>query len=140
MTRGGATLAPSGPWPRWPALGGNARLPPRVDLELGGSRSVYGSEAGHGQLRILGLALRIWRSRGAGIELLTHVAQRSHYADANLFWDATPAVRFAGSFQYTTVEYIDHQKPRNLRGMGQAVYVFQSHDLADWPNSTKRLH
>jgi hypothetical protein len=61
---------------------------------------------------------------GAEIELLTHVADRSEYADANLFWDATPAVRFGGSFQYSTVEYIDHQKPRNLRGMGQAVYVF----------------
>ncbi|MBN1608979.1 MAG: hypothetical protein JW940_20295 [Polyangiaceae bacterium] len=61
---------------------------------------------------------------GAEIELLTRVAERSHYADANLFWDATPAVRFGGSFQYTTVEYIDRQKPRNLRGMGQAIYVF----------------
>jgi hypothetical protein len=61
---------------------------------------------------------------GAEIELLTRVAERSHYADANLFWDATPAVRFGGSFQYTAVEYIDHQKPRNLRGTGQGVYVF----------------
>jgi hypothetical protein len=61
---------------------------------------------------------------GAEIELLARVAERSEYADANLFWDATPAVRFGGSFQYTTVEYIDHQKPRNLRGTAQAVYVF----------------
>jgi hypothetical protein len=61
---------------------------------------------------------------GEEIELLTRVAERSHYADANVFWDATPAVRFGGSFQYTTVEYIDQQMPRNLRGMGQGVYVF----------------
>lgn len=61
---------------------------------------------------------------GAEIELLTRVAQRSQYVDANLFWDATPAVRFGASFQYTTVEYLDLEKPNNQRGMAQALYVF----------------
>jgi hypothetical protein len=61
---------------------------------------------------------------GAEIELLTRIVERSHYADANLFWDATPAVRFGGSFQSTAVHYIDDQQPRNFRGMGQGVYVF----------------
>jgi hypothetical protein len=61
---------------------------------------------------------------GAEIELLSRVAQLSRYIDANLFWDVTPAVRVGGSFQYTTVEYIDGEKPHNMRTMGQAVYVF----------------
>lgn len=61
---------------------------------------------------------------GAEIELLSRVAKLSRYADANLFWDVTPAVRVGASVQYTTVEYIDGEKPHNLRTMGQAVYVF----------------
>ena len=61
---------------------------------------------------------------GAEIELLSRVAKQSRYADANLFWDVTPAVRVGGSFQYTAVEYIDGEKPHNLRTMGQAAYVF----------------
>lgn len=61
---------------------------------------------------------------GAEIELLSRVAHLSRYADANLFWDVTPAVRVGGSVQYTTVEYIDGETPHNVRGMGQAVYVF----------------
>jgi hypothetical protein len=61
---------------------------------------------------------------GAEIELLSRVAKRSQYADANLFWDVTPAVRVGASFQYTAVEYIDGEKPHNLRTMGQAAYVF----------------
>jgi hypothetical protein len=63
---------------------------------------------------------------GSEIELLSRVARRSQYADACLFWDATPAARFGASFQYTVFEYIDphHQKPRNFRSMAQAMYVF----------------
>jgi hypothetical protein len=61
---------------------------------------------------------------GAEIELLTRLADTSHYADANLFWDATPAVRFGLSGQYTAVEYLDHDKPHNIRGMLQALYAF----------------
>ena len=61
---------------------------------------------------------------GAEIELLGRVANSSRYADANLFWDATPAVRFGISGQYTQVEYLDGNKPHNLRGMGLALYAF----------------
>ena len=61
---------------------------------------------------------------GAEIELLSRIGKQSRYADVNLFWDVTPAVRVGASFQYTAVEYIDGQKPYNLRTMGQAVYVF----------------
>ena len=61
---------------------------------------------------------------GAEIELLTRVANRSHYADLNLMWDATPAIRLGLSGQYTQVVYLDGDKPHNLRVMGQAVYVF----------------
>jgi hypothetical protein len=61
---------------------------------------------------------------GAEIELLGSVADTSRYADANLFWDITPAVRVGVSGQYTQVEYLDGNKPHNLRGMGQTLYVF----------------
>jgi hypothetical protein len=61
---------------------------------------------------------------GAEIELLGSVANVSQYADANLFWDVTPAVRIGASGQYTRVEYLDGDRPHNLRAMGQAVYVF----------------
>jgi hypothetical protein len=61
---------------------------------------------------------------GAEIELLTRVAKLSRYADANVFWDATPSVRFGVSVQYTAVKYIDGEMPHNLRSMGQALYVF----------------
>jgi hypothetical protein len=61
---------------------------------------------------------------GAEIELLGSVADTSRYGDANLFWDATPAVRFGLSGQVTQVHYLDGDQPHNLRGMGQAVYVF----------------
>ncbi len=60
---------------------------------------------------------------GAEIELLSRIANRSRYADANVFWDATPAVRLGASIQYTTVRYTD-QEPHNVRAMGQALYVF----------------
>jgi len=61
---------------------------------------------------------------GAEIELLVNIANRSRYADANLFWDATPAVRIGLSGQYTQVEYLDGAKPHNIRGMAQTVYQF----------------
>jgi hypothetical protein len=61
---------------------------------------------------------------GAEIELLARVADRSHYADVNLLWDATPAVRFGVSGQYTKVAYLDGDTPHNLRMMAQALYAF----------------
>jgi hypothetical protein len=61
---------------------------------------------------------------GAEIELLGAVVDTSRYGDVNLFWDATPAIRFGISGQYTQVHYLDGEKPHNVRGMGQAVYVF----------------
>jgi hypothetical protein len=47
----------------------------------------------------------------------------SRYADVNLFWDATPA----GGWRIGTVhecQYLDGDKPHNLRAMGQALYAF----------------
>jgi hypothetical protein len=61
---------------------------------------------------------------GAEIELLGSVVDTSRYADANLFWDATPEVRLGLSGQFTRVHYLDGDQPRNLRGMAQVVYVF----------------
>jgi hypothetical protein len=67
---------------------------------------------------------RLFLKGGSEIELLSRVARRSRYADANLFWDVTPAVRVGASFQYTTTEYVDGETPRNLRYMAQALYFF----------------
>jgi hypothetical protein len=61
---------------------------------------------------------------GAEIELLARVADRSHYADLNFMWDATPSIRVGLSGQYTKVIYLDRDAPHNLRIMGQALYVF----------------
>ncbi len=61
---------------------------------------------------------------GAEIMLPARVAKLSRYADANVFFDVTPAVRVGASFQYTETEYIDGQLPHNLRWMGQALYFF----------------
>jgi hypothetical protein len=61
---------------------------------------------------------------GAEIELLGNVADTSRYADINVFWDATPTVRVGASGQYTTVVYLDGDRPHNVRAMGQVVYVF----------------
>lgn len=61
---------------------------------------------------------------GAEIELLTHVAERSRYADANLFWYATPSIRFGLAGSYSTVDYLDGDQPHNIRGHFQAVYLF----------------
>jgi hypothetical protein len=72
---------------------------------------------------------------GAEIELLGTIADTSAYADGNLFFDATPSIRFGLSGQYTKVDYLGANTtncpssetgntPHNFRGMGQAVYVF----------------
>lgn len=61
---------------------------------------------------------------GAEIELLGRVADTSSYADLNVFWDATPAVRLGVSGQYTKVKYLDGDEPYNVRGMLQALYAF----------------
>jgi hypothetical protein len=58
------------------------------------------------------------------IELLGTIANTSRYADANLFWDVTPAARIGVSGQYTQVNYLDGTKPHNIRGMAQTVYQF----------------
>jgi hypothetical protein len=67
---------------------------------------------------------KLFPKGGAEIELLGRVADWSQYADVNLFWDVTPAVRVGVSGQYTSVEYLDGNKPHNLRAMGQALYAF----------------
>jgi len=58
------------------------------------------------------------------VGLLTFIARQSTYYDANLFWDATPAVRVGASFQYSTMEYIDGPKPHNYREMLQLSYAW----------------
>ncbi|MGB8298903.1 MAG: hypothetical protein WCG85_26030 [Polyangia bacterium] len=60
----------------------------------------------------------------AEIELLGTIANTSRYADANLFWDVTPAARIGVSGQYTQVNYLDKSGPHNIRGMAQTVYQF----------------
>ncbi|MFL5307325.1 MAG: hypothetical protein ACJ8F1_19060 [Polyangia bacterium] len=67
---------------------------------------------------------KLFPQGGSEIELLGAVADTSYYGDANMFWDATPAVRFGISGQYTKVHYLDNESPHNIRGMGQALYVF----------------
>lgn len=61
---------------------------------------------------------------GAEIELLARVADRTHYADVNLMWDATPSIRVGLSGQYTHVVYLDKDAPNNLRVMAQGLYAF----------------
>jgi hypothetical protein len=53
---------------------------------------------------------------GAEIELLTYVADASRYAEFNVFWDVTPAVRVGAAGIYTSVRYLDGEEPYNLRG------------------------
>jgi hypothetical protein len=68
---------------------------------------------------------KLYPRGSADVELLGKIADTSRYVDANLFWDATPALRLGISGQYTQVEYLDGiNKPHNLRGMAQTVYVF----------------
>jgi hypothetical protein len=61
---------------------------------------------------------------GTEIELLGHVANTLSFADANLFFDATPAVRFGVSGAWTQSQYLDGDKPHNIRGMALALYQF----------------
>jgi hypothetical protein len=63
---------------------------------------------------------------GREIELLGSVANTSLSGDGSVLWDATPAVRFGLSGQYTWVHYLDPNKmePHNIRGIFQAMYTF----------------
>jgi hypothetical protein len=61
---------------------------------------------------------------GAEIELLGAVGDTSLSADGNLLWDATPAIRFGVSGQYTRVRYLDGLEPHNIRAIGSALYIF----------------
>jgi hypothetical protein len=67
---------------------------------------------------------KLYSRAGSEIELLGLIANTSRYVDANLLRDATPAIRLGISGQYTEVEYLDGNKPHNIRGMAQTVYVF----------------
>ena len=62
--------------------------------------------------------------RGAEIDLITHIADRLRYIEGNLFWDATPEVRFGVAGIYTTVTYLDGEAPHNIRGKFTATYFF----------------
>ena len=61
---------------------------------------------------------------GAEIDLLGTVADTTMYGEGTLLWDATPSVRFGISGQYMRVRYLDGNEPHNIRGIGQALYVF----------------
>ncbi len=61
---------------------------------------------------------------GAEIELLTFVADQSQYVDLNIFWDATAALRLGLAGAYSTVTYLDGDKPDNIRTKAQAAYFF----------------
>ena len=68
---------------------------------------------------------KLFPKGGTEIELLGRVADTSQYADLNVFWDVTPAVRVGLSGQYTRVKYLlDEDKPHNVRVMSQALYAF----------------
>lgn len=61
---------------------------------------------------------------GAEIELLTRVADRSRYADLNLFFDLTSRVRLGVAGSYAKVEYIDGDEPDNYRARAQGMFFF----------------
>jgi hypothetical protein len=77
---------------------------------------------------------KLFPAGGTEVELLGRIADTSRYADVNVFWDATPAVRLGLSGQYTQVEYLpisrggavlrEADKPHNVRVMAQALYAF----------------
>jgi len=67
---------------------------------------------------------KLYQQGNAWVEQLGTIADTSRYADANLFFDVTPALRVGISGQYTQVRYLDGAKPHNIRGMGQTVYQF----------------
>ncbi len=72
---------------------------------------------------------KLYPAGDAQLELITHIADTLRFADVNLFWDATPAVRFGVSGAYTQSDYIrtssePTQNPHNIRGMFMALYQF----------------
>lgn len=67
---------------------------------------------------------KLYPRGGAEIELLGSVADTTMYGDVTVLWDATAAVRFGLSGAYTQVRYLDGNEPHNIRGIGQAIYVF----------------
>jgi len=69
---------------------------------------------------------KLFPQGGTEIALLGSVADKTAFGEATLLWDAAPAVRFGLSGQYTQVWYLgtDHQKPHNVRGIAQALYIF----------------
>ena len=72
---------------------------------------------------------KLYPRGGTDIELLGSIADKSLSGDASLFFDATPAVRFGISGQYTQVRYLPSlgapaQEPYNIRGIAQALYTF----------------
>ncbi|HEY5449303.1 MAG TPA: hypothetical protein VIQ54_11155, partial [Polyangia bacterium] len=67
---------------------------------------------------------KLYPRGGAEIELLGSVADTTVSGDGSLMWDATPAVRFGLSGQFTKVKYLDGNEPHNVRGIFQALYTF----------------
>jgi hypothetical protein len=72
---------------------------------------------------------KLYPAGGTEIELLGSIADKSLSGDASLFFDATPAIRFGISGQYTQVRYLRNsaspeQEPYNIRGIAQALYTF----------------
>ena len=71
---------------------------------------------------------KLYPGGGTEIELLGTVADRTMFGEATLLWDATPAVRFGLSGQYTQVRYLPRSERatsrHNIRALGQALYIF----------------
>ncbi len=61
---------------------------------------------------------------GAEIELLTYVADRIRYAEANVYFDITPEARVGLAGIYTQTVYLDGEDPYNLRGKLNGWYFF----------------
>jgi hypothetical protein len=61
---------------------------------------------------------------GAEIELLTHVADRYRRGDFDVFWNVTPEVRLGWGGSYTQMEYLDGERPHNIRARMLANYYF----------------
>jgi hypothetical protein len=77
-----------------------------------------------GRVRLYAVYLQTYSSNlfdlypqgGAEIELLNYVADASRYAEFNVFWDVTPAVRVGAAGIYSSVRYLDGAEPYNIRG------------------------
>ena len=77
-----------------------------------------------GRVRLYAVYLQTYSSNlfdlypqgGAEIELLNYVADASRYAEFNVFWDVTPALRVGAAGIYSTVRYLDGAEPYNIRG------------------------